>query len=136
MSNMLHAAGPFDVKLTPQANDAPAEGAALGRMSIDKRFHGDLDATSTGEMITAMTAVKGSAAYSAVERVSGALHGRTGTFALQHTGIMNRGVPSLAITVVPDSGTGELTGLAGTMSIAIDAAAHSYAFNYTLAEGA
>ena len=132
MRSTLHAAGPFDVKVTPQANDAPAEGAALGRMALDKRFHGDLEATSIGEMITAMTAVKGSAAYSAVERVSGTLHGRAGTFALQHTGIMNRGVPSLVITVVPDSGTGELAGLAGTMSITIEGAAHSYAFNYTL----
>jgi hypothetical protein len=126
-----HASGPFDVKLTPQANDAPGEGAALGRLSIDKRFHGDLDATSVGEMISAMTAVKGSASYSAIERVSGALHGRTGTFALQHTGIMNRGVPQLTITVVPDSGTGELAGLTGTMGIQIETGQHAYTFDYS-----
>ena len=127
-----HASGPFDVKLTPQAGDAPAVGAALGRMSIDKRFHGDLDATSVGEMISAMTAMKGSAAYSAIERVSGALHGRAGTFALQHTGIMNRGVPHLTITVVPDSGTGELAGLSGTMGIRIEGPLHAYTFDYSL----
>jgi hypothetical protein len=125
------ASGPFDVKLTPQASDAPAEGAALGRMSIDKRFHGDLDATSVGEMISAMTPVQGSASYSAIERVSGTLRGRAGTFALQHTGIMNRGVPSLTITVVPDSGTGELAGLTGTMGIQIDAGQHAYTFEYS-----
>lgn len=126
------ASGPFDVKLTPQANDAPAEGAALGRMSLEKTFHGDLAATSIGEMITAMTAVQGSAAYSAVERVSGTLHGRSGTFALQHTGIMNRGAKSLAITVVPDSGTGELAGLSGTLDIQIEGGKHSYTLDYTL----
>jgi len=126
-----HASGPFDVTLTPQAGDAPAEGATLGRMSIDKRFHGDLDGTSVGEMITAMSPVQGSAAYSAIERVSGTLSGRAGTFALQHTGVMNRGVPSLAITVVPDSGTGDLAGLAGSMTIRIEAGQHSYAFDYS-----
>src|SRR2546423_1396769 len=99
------ATGPFDVKLPPQANAAPAGVAATGRMSLEKRFHGDLEATSIGEMITAMSPVQGSAAYSAIERVSGTLHGRAGTFALQHTGIMRRGVPELRITVVPDSGT-------------------------------
>jgi len=126
-----HASGPFDVKLTPQAGDTPPEGAALGRMSIDKRFHGDLDATSVGEMITAMTPVQGSAAYSAIERVSGTLSGRAGTFALQHTGVMNRGRPSLTVTVVPDSATGDLAGLAGSMTIRIEAGQHSYTFDYS-----
>lgn len=129
---MPQARGPFEVKLTPEANDIPNEGATLGRMSIAKQFQGDLVGTSKGEMITAMTAVKGSAAYSAVERVAGTLAGRTGTFALQHTGIMNRGTPSLRITVVPDSGTGELAGLSGTMEILIDAGKHSYAFEYAI----
>ena len=126
------ATGPFDVTITPQATDTPAEGSPLGRLSIDKQFHGDLEGTSKGEMLTAGTAIKNSAAYVAVERVTGTLHGRKGTFALHHTGIMNRGQPSLTITVVPDSGTGELTGITGTMSIDITNGNHSYIFEYTL----
>jgi len=103
-------------------------------MAIDKQFHGDLEATSKGQMLTAGTAVKGSAGYVAIERVSGALHGRSGTFALQHSGTMTRGAPQLTITVVPDSGTGELLGLAGKMAIKIEDGKHSYDFEYTLAE--
>ncbi|PYR90434.1 MAG: DUF3224 domain-containing protein [Acidobacteria bacterium] len=106
----------------------------LARMSIDKRFHGDLEATSTGEMLSAGTSVKGSAGYVAIERVTGTLAGRSGTFVLQHTGTMNRGTPDLTITVVPDSGTGDLTGLAGRMSINIDEGKHSYGFDYTLGD--
>jgi len=128
------ATGPFDVKLTPQAGDTPAEGSPLGRMTIDKQFHGDLEATSTGEMLTVGTAIKNTAVYVAVERVSGTLHGKTGTFALHHTGVMNRGAASLAISVVPDSGTGELAGLTGTMSIEIVNGKHSYVFEYALAQ--
>ncbi len=126
------ATGTFDVKITPQATDTPTEGSPLGRMSIDKQFHGDLEGTSKGEMLTAGTAIKNSAAYVAVERVTGTLHGRKGTFALHHTGIMKRGQPSLTITVVPDSGTGELTGITGTMSIDITNGNHSFVFEYTL----
>ena len=128
------ATGTFEVKVTPQAPDDNAEASSVGRMTIDKQFHGDLEGTSKGQMLTAMTAVKGSAGYVAIERVTGTLRGRQGTFALQHTGIMNRGTPSLAITVVPDSGTDELTGLAGTMAIVIADGKHSYEFEYTLAE--
>lgn len=121
-------AGPFDVKMLPESGpDAP-----VGRFALDKKYHGDLAATSTGEMLTAMTTVQGSAGYVAIEKVSGQLAGRTGSFHLQHTGVMNRGVPSLTITVVPDSGTGELTGLTGTMGIKIAAdGAHSYEFEYS-----
>jgi hypothetical protein len=127
------ATGTFDVKVTPQASDDPGEGA-VGRMTLDKQFHGDLEGTSKGQMLTAMTAVKGSAGYVAIERVSGTLGGRKGTFALQHTGIMTRGTPSLTITVVPDSGTDQLAGLAGQMAIVIAAdGKHSYEFDYTLA---
>lgn len=121
------ATGTFEVQLAPQETAAP-----LGRMSIDKQFHGDLQGTSKGEMLAAMTATEGSAAYSALEQVTGALHGRSGTFYLQHTGVMNRGAPSLTITVVPDSGTGELTGLSGMMNIIIEGGKHSYEFDYTL----
>ena len=124
---VMRATGKFDVKITPQASDLAPEGPNLGRMSIEKQYHGDLDATAKGEMITAAgIAVKESAAYSAVERVSGSLHGKKGTFALQHTGIMTRGTPSLNITVVPDSGTGELVGLTGKMDIIIEGKEHSY----------
>ncbi len=128
------ATGTFEVKLNPQAPDDKAAGATLGRMSIDKQFHGDLEATSRGEMLTAVTSVKGSAGYVAIEHVTGTLHSRSGAFVLQHSGAMTRGTQQLAITVVPDSGTGQLAGLAGRMSIKIDDGKHSYDFEYTLAE--
>ena len=131
----IRASGPFEVKLNPQTSDDTAEGSPLGRMSIDKQFHGDLEATSKGEMLTAGTAVQGSAGYVAIERVSGTLHGRTGTFILQHSGTMTRGAGQLTVTVVPDSGTGQLVGLAGTMTIKIVDGKHSYDFEYTLPEG-
>jgi hypothetical protein len=128
-----HATGTFEVKLNPAASDAPAEGAPLGRLTIDKRWHGDLDGVSTGEMLTAGAVVKGSAGYVAVERFAGALQGRVGTFALMHTGVMNRGVPQLSIMVVPDSGTGELSGVAGTLMINIADGKHSYDLEFTIA---
>jgi hypothetical protein len=103
-------------------------------MSIDKQFHGELEGTSQGEMLTAMSSVKGSAGYVAIERVTGTLNGRKGSFVLQHTGIMNRGEPQLTITVVPDSGTDQLTGLAGKISIDISDGKHSYVLEYTLPE--
>jgi hypothetical protein len=129
----MRATGTFDVKITPQASDLAPEGPNLGRMSLDKQYHGDLAGPAKGEMITAAgIAVKESAAYSAVERVTGTLHGKRGSFALQHTGVMTRGTPSLTITVVPDSGTGELTGLTGTMDIIIESKLHSYVLEYEI----
>lgn len=127
---MTHAVGTFEVKLTPQAESAPG----VGRMSIDKQFHSDLDAVSKGEMLTAMTETKGSAGYVAIERVTGRLGGRTGSFALQHSGTMNRGAAALSVTVVPDSGSGELAGIVGKMAILLDGGKHSYEFEYTLPE--
>lgn len=129
----MRATGPFEVKLNPlDAYNGDAD-AALGRMSIDKQFHGDLEATSKGEMLTAMGRAKGSAGYVAMERVTGTLHGRSGSFALQHSSTMARGEPVQSIKVVPDSGGGELTGLSGSMSIIIaPGGAHSYEFDYTL----
>ena len=128
-----HASGTFEVKLTPQKPDNPeAEGANLGRMSIAKQFSGDLQAASRGEMLAAGTDVKGSAGYVALERVSGTLHGRAGTFVLQHSGTMTRGVPQLSVSVVPDSGTGALTGIVGAMTIRIADRDHFYEFEYTL----
>ena len=103
-------------------------------MTIEKQIHGDLEATSKGQMLTAGTDVKGSAGYVAIERVTGALQGRTGSFVLQHTGTMTRGAFQLTITVVPDSGTGQLAGLTGTMNIIIADGKHSYDFDYTLPE--
>src|ERR1700742_3392456 len=107
------------VKLAPQKMEEQPEGTALARMSIDKQFEGDLEATSKGEMLAAGTAVKGSAGYVAIERVTGRLPCREGSFVLQHSATMNRGQPSLTITVVPDSGTNQLTGLTGKMMIEI-----------------
>jgi len=127
------ATGAFDVKMTPEAADSEGEGSALGRMAISKTYHGDLEATARGTMLTAGTSVEGSAAYVAVERVTGTLHGRRGTFALQHMGTMTRGEPSLSITVVPDSGTGELAGLSGKLAIVIVGGKHSYELEYSLA---
>jgi hypothetical protein len=126
------ASGSFEVKLNPLAVNE--EDSVRGRMSIDKQFHGELEGTSQGEMLTAMSSVKGSAGYVAIERVTGTLNGRKGSFVLQHTGIMNRGEPQLTITVVPDSGTDQLTGLAGKMSIDISDGKHSYVLEYTLPE--
>jgi uncharacterized protein DUF3224 len=131
----MHASGTFQVTLKPETSDDKSEGLALGRMSISKQFHGDLEGTSEGEMLTAGSGgVKGSGAYVAIERVSGTLHGRNGTFILQHRGTMTRGAAELTITVVPDSGTAQLAGLAGKMDIKINEGKHSYDFEYTLAE--
>jgi Protein of unknown function (DUF3224) len=127
------ATGTFEVKLTPQATVETAD-ATLGRMSIEKQFQGDIEGTSQGQMLTAGTSMQGSAGYVAMERVSGTLHGRSGSFALQHSGTVTRGAPHLTITVVPDSGTDQLAGLAGTFAIKIADGKHFYEFEYTLAE--
>lgn len=131
---MKHQAkGPFDVKLQALDPYNKHENAGVGRRSIDKQFHGDLEATSQGEMLTAGGAVKGSAGYVAIERVTGTLHGRRGSFTLQHFATMTRGEPHLDIVVVPDSGNGELTGLRGVMKIVIgEGGAHSYELDYEL----
>jgi hypothetical protein len=127
------ASGPFDVKLSPQNSDEEPNGSTLARLSIDKQFAGDLTATSKGEMLSAGTRVTGSAGYVAIERVTGTLDGRKGSFVLQHYAFMNRGTPDLKIVVVPDSGTGDLTGISGTMNIVIaQGGKHSYEFDYTL----
>ena len=127
-----HATGQFDVKLAPLTAYDTSSGTPLSRMSIDKEFRGDLAATSKGEMLAAGTAVKGSGVYVAVERVTGTLAGLTGSFILHHTGIMTRGTPELTVTVVPDSGTDQLVGLAGHMTILIADGQHSYDFAFSL----
>jgi len=121
-----HAAGSFEVKLTPQPKDR------FDRMTIDKQFHGDLEATSEGEMMAVRSATAGSAGYVAMERVTGTLKGRSGSFVLQHSATMHRGVGEMNITVVPDSGEGSLAGLAGKLIITIVDGKHFYAFDYTL----
>ncbi|HEY1501693.1 MAG TPA: DUF3224 domain-containing protein [Acidobacteriaceae bacterium] len=131
---MHQISGPFEVKMAPQKADNPqAEGAGLGRMSIDKQFHGALEATSQGEMLSVLDREKGSGGYVALERVTGTVEGKTGSFVLQHNATMNRGVPAMTIVVVPDSGTGELTGISGSMTIRIEAGGkHFYDFEYSL----
>jgi hypothetical protein len=127
----LHATGPFDVKVTPA--DDKSDDPLLGRMMIDKQYHSDLEGTGKGQMLTAGAAVKGSGAYVAIEKFTGTLKGRAGTFILQHTGSMRGGNYQLNVTVVPDSGTGQLAGISGMMKIIIAAdGKHSYDFEYTL----
>jgi len=126
------AKGSFTVEMKPQSEGGAADGVNLGRMSLDKCFEGDLVGTSKGEMLTALTPIKGSAGYVAIERVTGTLRGRTGSFVFQHSGSMNRGAQQLSITVVPDSGTGELAGISGTFKLNIAEGKHYYEFEYSL----
>ncbi|MGH8157106.1 MAG: DUF3224 domain-containing protein [Rhodanobacter sp.] len=128
----MHAHGRFEVKMTPQPAQEGIGDASIGRMALDKQYHGDLEASGKGQMLAIRTAVEGSAGYVALERVSGTLSGRSGAFALQHSGTMTRGAPQLIITVVPDSGSDELQGLAGTLVITISDGQHFYDFEYTL----
>ena len=130
---MTQAKGTFDVKVAPLPPDGGAQDPNLGRMSLDKQFHGDLEATGKGQMLTA-GAPSGSGAYVAIERVTGTLHDRNGSFVLQHSGTMTRGQAQMTITVVPDSGTDELAGLSGILSIQIADGKHFYSFDYTLSE--
>ena len=130
-----HASGTFEVKTQPLPADEKVEGVTVGRVSIDKQFHGDIEGTSKGEMMTAGTAVPGSAGYVAVERITGKLKGRTGSFTLLHLATMRRGGDfNMTLTVVPDSGTDQLAGLTGRMKIIIEGGKHSYEFDYTLPE--
>lgn len=130
----MQVKGAFDVKLTPQGQEDKAEGSTLGRMSIEKHFHGALEGTSEGQMLTGASDVQGSAGYVAMERVSGTLKGLRGSFVLQHSGTMSKNGFQLSITVVPDSGAGELLGLTGKMDIKIVDGKHFYDFEYTLPE--
>jgi hypothetical protein len=126
------AKGTFEVEMKPQSDAAVQNGVSLGRMSLDKTFEGDLVATGRGEMLTALTPIKGSAGYVAIERVSGTLNGRNGSFVFQHAGSMDGGAQQLSITVVPGSGTGELLGISGTFRLEIAGDKHFYEFEYAL----
>ena len=128
----MSARGTFDVKVTQQPQD-DAGGGPFSRLFLDKKFHGELSGTSKGTMLGAGTAVEGSAAYVALELVTGTLNGKKGSFILQHKGTMRKGVYELSVTVVPDSGTDELVGLSGEMKIIIEGRKHSYELQYTLA---
>jgi hypothetical protein len=132
----MHARGTFTVQLTPQSLADPAADPLLGRLAIAKQFQGELVGTSQGEMLSARTGVDGSAGYVAIERVTGTLHGRQGSFVLQHSGTMTRGAQQLVISVVPDSGTDELAGLAGTMTLQIADGVHAYELAYALPDAA
>jgi Protein of unknown function (DUF3224) len=126
------AKGAFNVEMKPQTEPSSADGVSLGRMSLDKRFEGDLVATGAGEMLTALTPNQGSAGYVAIERVAGTLRGRSGSFVFQHSGTMDQGTQRLSITVVPGSGTGELAGISGNFKINIAEGRHLYEFEYSL----
>ena len=133
-ASTMHAKGSFEVKVSPQASPDLPQGV-IGRMSIDKTFHGDLEGTSKGEMLAAGSGTKGSSGgYVALEQVTGTLGGRKGTFVLQHSATMTKGVPDLSIIVVPGSGTEQLAGLSGKMNIIITEGKHSYDLEYSLPE--
>lgn len=127
-----HASGTFDAKTTPIAADDATMGTLIGRYSLVKQYHGDLDATAKGEMLSAGDPSSGNAGYVAVEQITGALNGHTGSFALQHSGVMEGGKYKLSVTVVPGSGTDQLSGLSGSLNILIASGKHSYTFDYTL----
>ncbi len=129
-----HASGAFEVQMQPQpaADENPTPGANLGRLLLSKKYQGDLQATASGQMLSAVTPTAGSAGYVAIEHVTGTLHGRAGSFVLQHSGLMNRGDKQLSITVVPDSGSGELAGLQGRLEIRITDGKHFYEMAYSL----
>jgi hypothetical protein len=131
---MATARGTFDVKMIPQEPYDTVDGVSLARVSVAKQFHGDLEGASTVEMLAAGTAVKTSAGYVALERIVGTLAGRSGSLVVQHSGTMARGEGRLTISVVPDSGTGELTGIAGHMKIDVIDGKHLYVFDYTFAD--
>lgn len=127
------ASGTFEVKLQPLGEGDVAAGSSLGRMSLDKQFIGDLQAVGKGEMLAARSDIPTSAAYVAIERVTGTLHGREGSFVLVHKGVMTSQAQRLVIEVVPDTGTGELVGISGMLGIRIEGGKHYYDFDYELA---
>ena len=126
------ANGTFEVKLTPKPADDYFDATTLARLTLDKEFRGDLEGTSKGQMLSAGTPIRNSAGYVAIERVNGTLQGRAGSFILQHSGTMNRGAPSLVVSIVPDSGSGALEGISGTMTIDLSGGKHAYTLDYTL----
>ena len=129
---MQQATGSFEVKTIPQLPEEAAGGDSIGRLLLDKQFQGDLEAKSIGTMLGARSPVAGSAGYVAIEKVTGALKGRTGSFLLQHYGLMTRGALEQTVTIIPDSGTDDLSGISGKMVIEIEKGAHNYRLEYDL----
>jgi hypothetical protein len=129
---MAHAKGTFEVKISPQAPEQGVGDPGVGRMAIEKQFHGDMQGQGRGQMLAVGTAVDGSAGYVAMERVEASVHGRQGSFALQHSGTLTRGTPQLSVTIVPDSGAGELAGIAGQLTITVAGGVHAYDLEYSL----
>lgn len=127
-----HANGTFEITMSPQPAQDGVGDLSVGRMAIHKQFHGDLEGTGNGQMLAVGTPVDGSAGYVAMERVSGIVHGRQGSFALQHTGTLTRGTPQLSVTIVPDSGTDGLSGIAGRLDITVANGVHAYHLEYSL----
>ena len=132
---MKRASGSFEISMQSLANEDVSADPMLGRFLLTKKFTGDLEASARGHMLSAGTATRGSAGYVAIDQVTGSLDGRTGSFVLQHSGSMKRGAPNLLVMVVPDSGTGELAGITGTLSINIVEGKHFYDFLYSLPAG-
>ena len=128
----LHAEGTFDVKNFHLPADDAVSGTAIGRFGLDKHFHGDLEGVSKGEMLGAGNPATGTAGYVAIEQVTGTLNGRSGSFALQHFGTMIENKFDLIVKVVPGSGSGELTGITGDMTIVPVNGKHSWKFDYIL----
>jgi hypothetical protein len=126
----MRAKGPFDVTLTPQQT---ADDAAVARMLLYKEFHGDLEAIAHGEMMAAHEPLTGAGVYVAIDRVTGTLHGKSGSFLIAHRGIRNADGQDLSIVIVPGSGTGQLTGITGAVSIEIVDKKHFYSMEYALA---
>jgi hypothetical protein len=131
----FHAEGSFDVKTTPLAADDATSGTGIGRFALDKQYQGDLDATAQGVMLGVGNPAAGTAGYVAMERVTGTLRGRSGSFAIQHFGTMDGGKFDLKLLVVPGSGAGQLAGISGTATFTNDGGKHAYAMDYTLPDG-
>jgi len=129
---MAHAKGTFEVKISPQAPEQGVGDPGIGRMAIEKQFQGDMQGQGKGQMLAVGTAIDGSAGYVAMERVEARVHGRQGSFALQHSGTLTRGTPQLSVTIVPDSGAGELAGIAGQLTITVAGGVHAYDLEYSL----
>ena len=129
---MPQALGTFEVKTIAQPSEPQSGGDAIGRLFLDKRFQGALQASSIGTMLGVRTPVQGSAGYVAMELVTGSLDGRSGSFVLQHHGVMTRGALEQTVIIIPDSGTGDLGGIAGDMTISILEGVHHYRLEYTL----
>lgn len=129
---MTISKGTFEVQVTPEPPIDAVDGVSIGRVTVQKQIRGGLEATTVVHMLGVRTPIDGMGGYVAIERVTGTLEGKRGTFVLQHGGTMAGGKPTLHVTVVPGSGTGELVGLRGNFEITIEAGKHFYAFDWSI----